>query len=533
MTHACNRKVVCLSATPTMDSEGAPATLSPGEPPSAPAHAVRRGGGLYFGASLFSQAAALIRYVILARLLGPEQLGIAATLVVTASFFDLISDTGSDRFLIQDRDGGTPQVQKLVQLVFAGRGAITASLLVLLAIPIAHFYNVPSLAKGFAILALSPLILGFQNLDYRRIQREHDFRPEAVCMLFADLTSLLVTAIAAWFTHSFQAVLWGMITRAVVMVAATHLRAERPYRIGWDPLHAPQLYRFAAPLMLNGLMLFALSQGDRVIVGKYLGTAALGAYSAAILLVFYPTVLLARYIHAIYIPVIAAHRDSPSDVVRISDELGGQTIVFSLAMAVGYAIAAPIVVPVLFGARYSQGTLLLGLIGILQTARFLLNWPSTAALAMGRSKTVLLSNVFHLLAFATALVGLWILRGLAGVVAGFISGEVLCAGIALALLNRDMARSWWHGFNRLSEFVAVSLMIVGWTTAFQWRVWLAMPVLSAGTLGVAYWLYRSEAQATGQLLAVAARLAKSTLTRMDRLRHLAWTRAERAMGRAT
>ena len=128
----------------------------------------RRGGLLYFGASLISQASALLRYVVLARLLGPEELGLAAALTVTAGFFDLISDTGSDRFLVQDRDGGTVAVQKLVQAVYVARGCVVAGSLAGFAVPIAYVYDSPRLAGGIALLAVAPLIWGFMHLDTRR-----------------------------------------------------------------------------------------------------------------------------------------------------------------------------------------------------------------------------------------------------------------------------------------------------------------------------------------------------------------------------
>ena len=83
----------------------------------------RRGARGYFAASAISQVCALLRYVLLARLLGPEQLGFAAALMLTGSFFDLISDTGGDRFLIQDKDGDQASAQSLVQHVLVVRGA--------------------------------------------------------------------------------------------------------------------------------------------------------------------------------------------------------------------------------------------------------------------------------------------------------------------------------------------------------------------------------------------------------------------------
>jgi lipopolysaccharide exporter len=118
----------------------------------------RRGAKIYLAGSVVGQACALLRYTLLARLLGPEQLGLVATLILASNFFELLSDTGSDRFLIQDAKGDQPEVQNLVQLVFFGRGAFMAVGLAICAMPIAMLYHQPSLFAGLALLGLSPVI---------------------------------------------------------------------------------------------------------------------------------------------------------------------------------------------------------------------------------------------------------------------------------------------------------------------------------------------------------------------------------------
>ena len=128
----------------------------------------------------------MARYTIMVRLLGPEQLGLAALLILTSSFFESISDNGSDRFLIQDRDGDEPAVQKLVQLVFVGRGIFISLGLLIAAYPTALIYDEPALASGLMILAIAPLIGGWMHLDFRRAQRAHDFRPEALGIAPSD-----------------------------------------------------------------------------------------------------------------------------------------------------------------------------------------------------------------------------------------------------------------------------------------------------------------------------------------------------------
>jgi O-antigen/teichoic acid export membrane protein len=476
----------------------------------------RRGGGRYFAATLVSQGAALFRYVVLARLLGPEQLGLAATLVVTSSFFDMISDTGADRFLIQNRDGDEPAVQRLVQLVLVVRGFVSAGLMVLFAVPIAYFYNTPGLAKGLMVLALSPFINGFLHLDVRRAQRGHDFRPQANCMITGETAGLAATVLAAWLTHSFTAILYGLITRALVIVLMSHRQGERPYRLAWDRQHAPALARFALPLMLNGFVLFIVSQGDRVIVGNQLGVKALGYYSAVMLLIFYPSVVLGSYLNAIYVPLIAAQRDSDVNRNRVSDGFRGRTLLLALAMVVGFAVVAPALVPLLFGGRFSQSALLVALIGVLQIARFMLGCPTAVALALGRSTTVLASNLAHIFAFAGAIIGLRLLGGLLGVVVGFAVGELIANIIAQLMTNRDMARSPFHQFDRLAMFALTSAVVVGWNLAIDHKSWVAMVAMALLSAAVFVWVCVKEHALIVELAATARALASRLFFRPTR-----------------
>ena len=478
---------------------GSRPTSRPGDEPPAAGAEKRKGGALLFVASLLSQASALARYVVLARLLGPEQLGIAATLLITATFFDMIGDTGSDRFLVQDRHGDTRELQELVQLVYVARGLVIGAVLVVFAHPIAAFYKTPRLAEAFALLALSPLIQGFLHLDVRRAQRDHDFRPQAIAMIAAELASLIATIIAAWFSRDYTAVLWGLVARALVSVVASHLLAKRPYRLAWRPEHARRLGGFAMPLMLNGLLLFVASQGDRAVISNDMGPTALGYYSVVAQLIFYPCAILSNYIHAIYIPMVAAQRDAPGERDRVSGLLGGQTLVLAVAMAAGFALVAPPAVPILFGAKFAQPAILIALIGILQVTRFLMTWPTTVALAMGRSATVATSNLAHTIALAVGVAGLALRGDLAGFVGGMIIGEFAATAVALALLARDMDRSAWRGQDRLAAFMAWTALIIAWTT--HWRAGSGLAhfiVMTAVTLALTGLLLRRESEAIEQ-----------------------------------
>lgn len=465
----------------------------------------RRGAKAYLAGSIVSQVCALARYTLLARLLGPEQLGLAATLILTVQFFQSISDSGSDRFLIQDKDGDEPAVQRLVQLVFVSRGLFTGAFLLLMAVPIATFLKTPQLAYAFMGLAIYPLIAGLLHLDMRRSQRWNDFRSEAQGLIAGELAGLAATAVAAYLTRDFTAIIYGLAVRSAVIVVVSHLNAKRPYAIGYSLEHGPRLGRFAAPLMLNGLLLFVGAQGDRIIVGGQLGFAALGHYTAVLLLILYPAAILMRFSSTIHLPRIAAGRDDPEAQRKAVDRLGGQLLLLGVALAAGFALVAPTMIIVLFGTDFSQPALTVGLIGILQAARFVRQWPNTVALATGRSGIVLANNLVRLLGLPAALLGIYAVGGLTGVVAGFLVGEIVALVTAVWSLNRAANHPVLQDFDRLACFILSMGCILGWVIVLSDPTVLKVAVVVASSVLVGGWALFREAATIHDALGMARR----------------------------
>ncbi|HZZ69128.1 MAG TPA: oligosaccharide flippase family protein [Phenylobacterium sp.] len=450
----------------------------------------RQGARVYLAGSVLGQACALLRYTLLARLLGPTQLGLVATLVLVSQFFELISDTGGDRFLVQDAEGDTPEVQQLVQLVFVGRGLFMAAGLLLFAKPIANLYGQPVLFAGLGFLALSPLAAGFVHLDMRRVQRRHNFTPEGVGMLLSEPVGLIATLVAAFLTRNYTAILFGLITRAAVVTIISHLFAKRPYRLGYSPTVARRLAAFTAPLLANGVLLFVAGQSDRVVISRLVGLEDFGRYTAVLLLILYPTAALQRYIAAIHLPLLAATR---SKVERgdPADLLGGRVVLIASAIVAGFACAAPILVILLYGHRFTQPAVLVGLIGVLQSARFIRFWPTTIAVGLGRSDIVLANNLARIIGLPAAFGGLALIGGVEGVLVGFILGEFAALMTAVFMVNRGRGTMLWTDFDRIAAFAISCGLTIASLAAIQYH-WIA-GLLLVPVIGVFLnWQVRKE-----------------------------------------
>src|SRR3546814_6854598 len=94
-------------------------------------------------------------------------------------------------------------------------------------------------------------------------------------------------------------------------VIMAHAFARQGYAAGYAREYAPRLARFAVPLISNGLLIFIGGQGDRIFISNQLGVAELGHYSAVILLIFYPSGMLMRFMTTMYLPRISARQANP------------------------------------------------------------------------------------------------------------------------------------------------------------------------------------------------------------------------------
>jgi O-antigen/teichoic acid export membrane protein len=488
-------------------NEGIPAATAP---LSDAAPKVRGGGRkAYLAALATAQAAAFVRSVVLARLLGPEQMGLAAIIILTAQFFDQITDTGNDRFLVQDRFGDNPKALQLIHLVAIFRGSFIAVFLMILAEPIARFTGAPATTAALAILAIVPFLNGFTNFGFRVAQRHHQFGPEAKVMLISELCGLIGTTIAAFAVRNFTAVLYGLAARALASVIVSHLVVSVPYRPRFSKEVARRLWQFSAPLLANGLLIFIATQSDRVIISRYLGLAELGRYTVVLLLGLYPSLTLIRFVSALYLPLIAGARDCPSEMRRTADRLESGVIQLAVAVSIGFAVIVPFILPIIFGSRFASTTMVVTLLGLVTSWRMMKGPPTTVALAVGRTKILTINNLLRLSGIGAAIVGVYLIGGLKGVAAGLIAGEVIANAAATVMVCRSMHWNLTHSAWRYVFAFGIGLLLIA--RAYAWdhgRVALSLVASIACVVlfAASVWRDRNTVREVGNLLRRGLRL---------------------------
>jgi O-antigen/teichoic acid export membrane protein len=266
---------------------------------------VVRAGAWAFGFRLGDRGLGFVRTIILAHLLAPADFGVFGLTVLALSALDTLSQTGFDEALIQTRED--PGVYlNTVWTVHIVRGAVVALVLAIAAPWLASFFNEPAATGIFRLVGLSVFLNGLTNPGVVLFRRDLDFRRQAFLLAGGSVTELVVAVGIALVVPSAWALAFGMIARSIGRATLSYrIHPFRP-RLAFDFARFHELYRFGRVVLLQGIVIFLVTQGDDAFVGKLLGAAALAFYQMAYRFSNLAATEIAQVVGSVTFPALAS-----------------------------------------------------------------------------------------------------------------------------------------------------------------------------------------------------------------------------------
>lgn len=401
-------------------------------------------GTLFLGAGrMIDRALQLLRNIIVARLVSPEDFGIAALFVMTVSFLEMVSNLAVDTLLIQSPHGEKPRFQQTSQLMTAVRGFGIALILLLFAGPVAKLFDIPAATWAFRLMAVVPLIRGLAHQDMSRCQRQLNFKPVLVTDIFSQLISLVLTwPLAAWL-GDYSAILYLILVQTLARTWISHLMAERSYTWGWEPIHARQIMKFGWPLLINGILLFLIMQGDRFVIGAAdnlfgrdtYSKAQLGFYSAAFVLSSSILEGIGSILSPVMLPLLSSVQNLQVQFQKRCRFCIHLAAFIANPLGIFFILMGGWLMVLVYGNQYRAAALLIVWLGAAQSIRLLRFASNVIAMSKGDSQNPTISNIFRAFSFVMAFV--FAARGADIVwiaVSGFV-GELLAIISSIGLLR--------------------------------------------------------------------------------------------------
>ena len=386
---------------------------------------IYKGAIVLTGGQAATQALSFTRNIIIARILNPEDMGIAATFAITITLLEMISNLAVDMLLLQAKDGDDPIFQGTAQLYQVFRGILVGLFILFCAPLITWLFDTPQAEWAYRLVALVPVFRGFMHLDWKRLQRNMEYRTAVIVELIPQAIVVLAAFPMATWRGDYSAVLWLVLMQALAGLLVSHLFAQRPYRLTWDRDFAYRLIIFGWPLLINGLLMFGSLQGDRVIIGTFYSMAELGIFSVAFSLILTLAGVFGKMSISILLPLLANVQDIQEKFKHryvLSTHvfaLSGGLVTIPLLTVGGYLIIF------VFGDQYAPAFSFVPWLGGLIAVRIYRFAPTAAALARGDTKNSMFANIFRVIGVIAAVVVAAQRLPLSAIIICGIGGEVL------------------------------------------------------------------------------------------------------------
>lgn len=442
------------------------------------------------GSQVGCEALTLLRSIFLARMLGPNEIGIVAILTLALRLVEMLSDMASDRLLVQAKDGGRQTFQATTQSVLVIRGIVAGLGMAALSIPLSWLLGLPDLMASIAVLGLVPALRGFIHLDYRRWQRVVDFRPQFKVEIGASIAFTLVAFLTSCVTQSYFAIIAGGLAQALTMVVISHAISKRPYRLAWDRSIARRLIRFGTPMIVNGVVLFVVFQSDRLIVSYFCSLADLGRYALAFQLVFTAGLVIARVITGLELPRFAKLQNSPSKLAAHYRKSLGIILQVAVMYTALFTVWGNDLIRLFYGESFVLESVLITWIAMAQGVRVLRALPSVTALAFADSKSPLIANILRIVGVVGAAIAGGLGFGLQGMVIAGLLGELCAYATSVVLLRLRYQIPVSPACRDISLFL-IGSWLVSWINESHSGEWIFKATLTSGGLvfcGAWFWI---------------------------------------------
>lgn len=457
----------------------------------------------------------LLRLIILAKLLTPDDFGLLAIASIAIDFLLRISNFGMIPALVQ-REDATEDHYDAAWTIGILR-ALSITVIVFLTAPIiAEFFFEPRAANILRALAFRPLLDAAASIMVARLTRKLDFRALVLMQLPRALTNAIVSiALAPWM--GVWALVAGNLAGPGIYLILSYFMAPHRPRLSFQFSALQSLAKFGRWVFWTSIIAMGGQTILRLVISRELGAAELGLYYLAASLAFLPTDIASQIVGEVAFPYYARlQKDlrqateafkviltslavlllpmtallialAPSLVSDVLDErwAGSILIIQVLAFASLIDMLGETISPILKGTGHpdkvlimegAQSLLLILMVLVLTPAFGLvgaaLAWLPSVAVAQliglfflrkllvqpfTRIKTPLLVVFFvSVLGGITAFTIDWVIPGIAGlIIASMLSGAMM--SIMMWLLERRFALGFTNGllqaFPRLASYL--------------------------------------------------------------------------------
>lgn len=408
----------------------------------------------------YKQALQIIVGILLARFLTPEAFGLMGMVMVFIGFANVFKDMGFGAALIQKADIKPVHYHSVFWMNIALGLGLTA--IFALASPfIADFYKETQLTAITIWLSLTFLIDAFGIVHRSIINKELDFKRLSIMeVAYISIAGLIAILMAIYDYGVWSLVVHSLIGSLASVVILWIICSWRPkFRFSWEAIK--ELARFSFNLLGFNTLNYWYRNADDLLVGRFLGSSALGIYNRAYKFMLFPLTNITGTISRVLFPAFSTIQDDPKRIGFIYLKITQTVALITFPMMMGLIVVAEDFVIAVFGPQWSAMipiVRIFSLVGLIHSINAL---NGNIFQALGRTDLQLkVGGTVAVLGIVAITIGLW--GGVYGVAIAFTIFSYLAFYPSLKIAVNLIHLSFSEVMLNMKEvfFISVSMAVM-------------------------------------------------------------------------
>lgn len=393
-----------------------------------------RAAGWALLATAGARAISIISLVVLARLLAPRDFGLLAVALVFITYVETIGDLGTGSALIywpdrrRDAADVTFATSMAAGLLWFAATWVAAPL-------VADFFNSPDGTQIIRALAWSFPIKYLGNAHDALAQKELQFRKRMTAEVSMAVVKAGVSIAGAAAGLGAWSLVWGQLSGLAVWTVLLWILIPWRPRLHIDRELARPMLRYGRGIVIVNVVGALVHHVDAVIVGRFVGTVALGVYQVAYKVPEMAIATLMWVVSKVAFPAFSKVHAAGEDLAIAYRASLQYVTAMTVPAAAGLWFVAEPLVHALFGAKWAAAVPVLQLIALYMAIRSFGTSAGDVLKATGRTRMLAGLGVARAVVLIPALV--WASKyGNVGVAAAMTAVTALSTSVNMTVAAR-------------------------------------------------------------------------------------------------
>ena len=339
--------------------------------------------------------------LILAKLLLPEDFGLVAIVTILIEILVAIADLGFNAALIQKEKLSDNHINTAFFLN-AGLSIILLLIIVLIANPLAIFYNDLRLTSLIQLMAIILFVRAISSVQIALCDRDLKFRKTVIIFSISLTISSVLKIVLALKGFAASSIVIGEVVNHSLISIIFWITSQWIPRLKLINKNSfKDLFSFGSNIMLTNTISLLSQKIDVMIIGKLVSISLLGIYSFSFMIATIVTSFINTIVQRVIFPSFSRIKDNIQEVKNLYLQATKYIAIISVPVNVGLFFIAPEFID-LFFPKWHESIIIIRILSIFGVSNALggILWGQVLK-AKGKTRLVLVLTIIRLIALIT------------------------------------------------------------------------------------------------------------------------------------